>query len=391
MWEIGARGAGQAVAILDTGVDSAHPFLAGRVVSEACFSTTSPANGATTLCPNGQASQTGAGAGRPCREAGCEHGTHVAGIAAGRGEDFSGMAPDADLIAIQVFSRFSGAQCGGGTCIASFTSDQIRALDFVLQLSQTRAVASANMSLGGGRSGAACDNDPTKPVIDQLRAAGIATVIASGNDGFRDAVSFPGCISSAVTVGATDKQDRLAPFSNCGPQVDLHAPGVNINSSLPGGRFGQLSGTSMATPHVAGAFAALRSRASSQGAEQIEAALRSSGLNTGGPRIRLRGAADALPAVSAEAQMTSGTTPPNEIAALAALPQDQPQRFIVQVASGSDLARVEAAARAAGASYVGNMGSQNMLTIEATPAQARALAQTSGVTSVQLDRPARPQ
>jgi subtilisin family serine protease len=278
LWAAGARGAGQGVAILDTGVDGAHPFLAGRVIAEACFSTNSPANRSSSVCPNGQAEQNGAGAARPCAATGCEHGTHVAGIAAGRGADFSGMAPDADIIAVQVFSRFTGAACGGqAACVASFTSDQIRALDFVRQLAATRAVAAVNMSLGGGRSTTACDSDITKPVIDQLRAVGVATVIASGNDGFRDSVSFPGCISSAVTVGATTKTDTLADFSNCGPQVDLHAPGVGINSSIPGGRFAAFSGTSMATPHVAGAFAALRSRGPAVSIDQIETALKQSG------------------------------------------------------------------------------------------------------------------
>lgn len=290
LFAAGGRGQGQAVAILDTGVDSAHSFLAGRVTAEACFSTTSALQGSTSACPNGQASQTGAGAGRPCTADGCEHGTHVAGIAAGRGPSFTGMAPDAEIIAVQVFSIFRGGACGGGPspCVASFTSDQIRGLDFVLQQAQARAVASANMSLGGGRSAGFCDGDLTKPIIDQLRAAGVATIIASGNDGFRDAVSFPGCISSAVTVGATSKADAVASFSNCGPQVDLHAPGVAINSSVPGNAFSAFSGTSMATPHVAGAFAALRSFAPAASVADIEAALEASGINTGGrPRIKV--------------------------------------------------------------------------------------------------------
>jgi subtilisin family serine protease len=405
LWELGARGAGQGVAILDTGVDAAHPFLAGRVVVEACFSTTSAANRSTTACPNGEAEQTGAGAARPCAASGCEHGTHVAGIAAGRGETFSGMAPDADIIAIQVFSVFRGAACGGGgPCVASFTSDQIRALDFLLQLAEERRIASANMSLGGGRSQEACDDDVTKPVIDQLRAAGVATVIASGNDSFADAVSFPGCISTAVTVGATNDRDEVAPFSNRGPQVDLHAPGVAITSSIPGGRFAPFSGTSMATPHVAGAFAALRSHRPDASVDQIEEALEATGLAAGGrPRIRLFDAAGALPdaSIAAAAQTpAAGDTMRAALAELAALPQDRPVRLIVGAAAptGADDAaraaavlRAEVAAHGAGASYVGRMGGQSMLVIEATPAQARALVNSGAIASLQIDRTARPQ
>jgi subtilisin family serine protease len=396
LWALGGRGAGQGVAILDTGVDAAHPFLAGRVVAEACFSTTSLVNGSRTACPNGQPEQTGAGAGAPCNAEGCEHGTHVAGIAAGRGETFSGMAPDADVIAIQVFSVFRGiGVCGSPEpCIASFTSDQIRALDFVLQLAAQRPVAAANMSLGGGRSERVCDDDITKPVIDQLRAAGVATVIASGNDAFGDAVTFPACISTAVTVGATDDADAVAPFSNRGPQVDLHAPGVAINSSIPSARFAAFNGTSMATPHVAGAFASLRSLRPQASVDQIEAVLNSSGLAAGGrPRIRLADAAGALPsAPAASAAQSAAPAAETTLNELAALPSNRPVRLIAGVPPGAQaLARAEAAVRQAGATYVGRIGAQPLIVIEATPAQARALARSGAITTLQVDRTARPQ
>jgi subtilisin family serine protease len=411
VWTLGGRGAGQAVAILDTGVDRTHPFLTGRVVAEACFSTTSAANGSAAVCSGGQSSQTGAGAAAPCNASGCEHGTHVAGIAAGKGTDFSGIAPDADIIAVQVFSRFSGAACRGGPspCVASFTSDQIRGLDFVLQQAGQRPVASVNMSLGGGRSTAACDSDVTKPVIDQLRTAGVATAIASGNEGFRDSVSFPGCISTAVTVGATSKQDQIAEFSNCGPQVDLHAPGVNINSSVPGGRFAAFSGTSMATPHVAGAFALLKSLHPAASVDAIEAALKTSGVDVDGrPRIRLLAANTALGAPPAQEVAVSSTQGPSQPAPpalqpamtqLAALPPDSPVRVIAGVASAnaqpqsvSDaLARVETAAKAYGAVKIERLGSQPLLAIECTAKQALDLAASGAVASMQVDRIAKTQ
>jgi subtilisin len=100
-WALGYTGVGQTIAILDTGIQSNHPFLTGKVVDEACYSDMN--------CPNGQSSQVGTGAGSPCSLAGCEHGTHVAGIAAGlgggsTGVTYSGVAKSATLISIRVFT-----------------------------------------------------------------------------------------------------------------------------------------------------------------------------------------------------------------------------------------------------------------------------------------------
>lgn len=403
---IGGRGAGQAVAILDTGVDAAHPFLAGRVVAEACFSTTSAAQGARSVCPNGSGTDLSAGAARPCRAAGCDHGTHVAGIAAGRGDRFSGVAPDAPVIAVQVFSEFTGAACGGRSpCVASFTSDQIRALDHVADLAASRPVAAANMSLGGGRSGGFCDDELLKPSIDALRELGVATVIASGNDGFRDAVSFPGCISSAVTVGATSKQDRLAQFSNCGVAVDVHAPGVTITSSVPGGAFLPFSGTSMAAPHVAGAIAALKSADPAASLAAIEAALIRSGVDVGGrPRIRMEAARRLLPAAAEiagapESAVSPQNDSPNRAsppipAALKGYPEDKPVRLILRVAreavepqgGSTAMVRAEAAVRAAGVTKMETIGRQPLLVIEATPRQAAAILASGAVSTIDVDR-----
>ena len=292
---LGARGAGTTVAILDTGVQSNHPFLNGRVVEEACFSTTSAASASTSVCPGGASDSSATGSAAPCTVAGCDHGTHVAGIAAGRAFGniaFFGMAPDAGIFPIQVFSRFSDAPgntpCAnvgaGSPCILSFTSDQIRGLQRVLDRRAAHNVVSINMSLGGGNFTAACDTDARKPVIDNLRAANVATIIASGNSGFTNAVGAPGCISTAVTVGSTDKNDTISSFSNSAAQVDLLAPGGSINSSVTGSAFGVKSGTSMATPHVTGAFAAIRSAVPNATSDQILAALQATGVAITDPR-----------------------------------------------------------------------------------------------------------
>lgn len=295
-WSQGARGGGQVVAVLDSGVDAAHGFLGNRVVSEACFSSNSPSFGATTLCPNGLTSQFGPGAAAPCATAGCDHGTHVAGIIGGDGPTFSGVAPDVSFLAVQVFSLFTDQPGGPQTCaslglsspcILTFLSDQLRGLQRVIDLSPTLDISSVNMSLGGGREQNPCDSDLRKPLIDQLRGLGTSTVIASGNDGFADAVGAPGCISTAVTVGSTTKADTISGFSNSAAMVDLLAPGSSINASVTGGGFGLKSGTSMATPHVAGAIAVAHSDDPTRTIDDIEAALANTGVQIVDPRNNL--------------------------------------------------------------------------------------------------------
>ncbi|MDA0635315.1 S8 family serine peptidase [Nonomuraea sp. MCN248] len=273
----GWTGRGATVAVLDLGVDGDHPFLRGRIVDQACFSTTDPSIGAVSLCPNGRDTQTGPGAAsssiRRCMAGGvneCGHGTHVAGIAAGRfarGAPANGVAPGASILPVQVFSRLDSpagcAQVGARTpCFVSYTSDQKLALQYVARVARTRNVASVNMSFGGsGPYERHCDADPEaaalKGEFDALVGLRVAPVVAAGN-GARAGVTAPACVSSAVAVGATDDADRIAAFSNRGPLLDLFAPGVAITSSVPDDTYGTMSGTSMSAPHVAGAFAVMR-------------------------------------------------------------------------------------------------------------------------------------
>jgi subtilisin len=279
-WGRGFDGNGHTIAILDTGVDKNHSFLPGKVVAEACFS----GNG---NCPNGKTTQIGSGAGVPCTYATdrCRHGTHTAGIAAGNGASFSGVAKGANLIAIQVFSRFSGVEClnaGEDPCTMAYSSDLIAALEHVFKLRSSFQIASVNMSLAGNtfttQTGCDAANSATKAAIDNLRSVGIATVASSGNGGFSNAIGYPACISSAVSVGSTTKNDAMSSFSNSASFLSLLAPGESINSSIPGGGFGFKTGTSMSASHVAGAWAILKQRAPAATVEDVLNALRTTGL-----------------------------------------------------------------------------------------------------------------
>jgi len=278
----GFDGMGWMVAILDTGVDATHPFIGRKVVEAACYSSTVK-NTSTTLCPNGQEQQIGPGSGVNCLIDTCWHGTHVAGIAAGNGGGvvFSGIAPGAEIMAIQVFSRFdNAADChGAAPCVLAWDSDLIAGLERVYALRDTHRFAAANLNLrGGGLSSASCDGEPIKKIIDNLRSVGIATVVAAGNDSATGAMSFPACVSTTVSVGSLTKNGDLSGFSNISALTSLLAPGEAITSSIPHSAYAAVNGTSMAAASVAGAWALLRQAAPGASVDQILAALQSTGL-----------------------------------------------------------------------------------------------------------------
>jgi hypothetical protein len=162
-------------------------------------------------------------------------------------------------------------------------------------------------------------------VIDNLRAAGIATVIASGNGSNRAAITFPACINGAVAVGAVDDDDGVASFSNVSDALELFAPGVGILSSVPGDGFESFSGTSMATPHVAGAWAVMRQANPLGSVDDVLSAFADTGKpifdgRSGGtvtrPRIRLGAALGIESPMPVLLSLSPGTVPSRATGAL---------------------------------------------------------------------------
>jgi len=271
-WSAGFTGSGWAVAVLDTGTQLNHDAFDHAIIRGACFSR-NVEGVAQSLCPNGENLEISRSAGRACRPVnlnGCDHGTHVAGIAMGNRTSRRGVANASDLYSFQVFSRYdSAAECAprSAPCVKSQPTDLLQAMERLLMLDESGArprIASVNLSLGGGRYTSTCDSvyPALTAAIRNLRSRGIPTVIASGNDGYDGAVAWPSCISDAVTVGNSTKSDDVAGNSNHARLVDLMAPGSQISAPwyrrLMTNRITTMSGTSMAAPHVAGAWAVLR-------------------------------------------------------------------------------------------------------------------------------------
>ncbi|MBF0319557.1 MAG: S8 family serine peptidase, partial [Nitrospirae bacterium] len=286
IWQYGYDGSGYTVAILDTGVDKTHPMLSGKVVSEACYSTTDPAFWASSICPGGVAESTSSGSAMPyagiCPSGLCSHGTPVAGVAAGYNTGkSSGVATGATVIAIQVFTRFDSGCSNAASCLLAYNSDVIKGMERVYELRGTYAIAAVNLSTAGGNFNTYCDaeDSATKAMADNLRSAGIATVAASGNNGYTTGISAPACISSVISVGGSTDADTVAYFSNTSSYLSLLAPGYSILSSMPNNGYETWNGTSMAAPHVTGAWAVLKQARPGASVNDIHYALLSTGVS----------------------------------------------------------------------------------------------------------------
>lgn len=233
------------IAIIDDGIDRDHPFLRNNVVvDEACFSQDGD-------CHNEETMEFGPDAAMPC-DHDCDHGTHVAGIAAGGGNsDLVGVASGAKLLVVNVFPTGSYAS----------TTDILLGLEWILSKQEEHGVTVVNMSLGNGTEHYPSHCDKKNPiygyVMDKLRAANIAVVIASGNESNPTGISLPACLEGAISVGSLDKDGSISEFSNNYAALDIYAPGGEIVSSVNHGEYSAMSGTSMAAPQVAGAWAAL--------------------------------------------------------------------------------------------------------------------------------------
>ncbi len=285
-YDQGIIGTGQVIAILDDGIDAGHDMFAGKIVAEACFSDTFDSVD-ESLCANGNDSQTGTGSASLCPSGTtvCQHGSHVAGIAAGNDTTGPttrrGVAYGANLIPIQVFTRVNDSEACDGeeSCELSYDSSSLAALNHVIDLTDTMTIAAANMSLGAELTDTPCDNNIHKTAIDTLRSLGVLTAIAAGNAEAVGEVENPGCISTAITVSSViiTVPDNTV---NHADMVDVLAPGVQIRSAVPNNSYAVFSGTSMATPHVAGAIALLKSANTTATADEIEFALESTGTAT---------------------------------------------------------------------------------------------------------------
>jgi subtilisin family serine protease len=228
------------VAVIDTGI-SAHPDLniAGGT----------NCNGSGTSFADGNG-----------------HGTHVAGTIGARnnGSGVVGVAPGARLWAVRVLDNRGNAGLAEVVC----------GLNWVAARASTIEVA--NESLGGPGSDGPCSSDIEHQAVCDMVAAGVTDVVAAGNEHTNAANSTPAAFDQVITVsaladldgltgglapnGCGDVDDTFAQFSNYGADVDVIAPGVCINSTQPGGGFAIYSGTSMASPHVAGAAALYKAR-----------------------------------------------------------------------------------------------------------------------------------
>jgi hypothetical protein len=211
VWPI-TQASGIKVAVIDTGVDYNHPDLRERYLGGYDFVNSDP---------------------DPMDDHG--HGTHVAGIIASseNGSGIKGAAPQAVIYALKVLDSDG----------AGYISDIVSAIDWAM----AQGVQVVNMSLG-----TTYDSSVLRSKVAEAQSRGVFLVAAAGNT-YGGPLMYPAAYDAVIAVSATDESDRFASFSSLGAEVS--APGVNITSTTPNGSYSTWSGTSMASPHVAGSIA----------------------------------------------------------------------------------------------------------------------------------------
>ncbi|WP_226680787.1 S8 family peptidase [Sutcliffiella horikoshii] len=240
----GVTGSGVKVAVLDTGIDASHEDL-------------NVAGGASFVSEEPDALTDGNG-----------HGTHVAGTIAAVNNNTGvlGVSYDVDLYAVKVLSA------GGSGTLAGIAQGIEWAIDNDMDV--------INMSLGGSTG-----SSTLKQASDNAYNSGIVVVAAAGNSGsffgLINTIGYPARYDSVIAVGAVDSNNNRASFSSVGSQLEVMAPGVSINSTLPGNQYGELNGTSMASPHVAGAAALLLAQNPNLTNVEVRERLRSTATNLG--------------------------------------------------------------------------------------------------------------
>lgn len=324
-WFWGYTGAGKTIAILDSGVDKSHTELSNKVVAEACFSTTDDTKQHISVCPGGVSPSFDVNSALPCTVTdpsdviNCGHGTNIAGIAAGS----AGVAKDANIISVQVMAQSNNPdECGFGSCLVASSSDLISALQHINDISGSYDISAVNVSLVTDLANSyqnTCDDadgGAIKDIIDQLRSVGIAVVAPSGNDKFSDAIRYPACVSTAISVGAVGDgvgdtaADEVWASSNSANFLNLLAPGVGITSAIPGGGDVTASGTSQAAAHVSGAWALLKQQQDTPTMKATVDEVLNKLISTGKPITDPRNTNNPIPRIQIDAAL--GVTAPDD-------------------------------------------------------------------------------
>jgi serine protease AprX len=260
VWTAGYRGTGITIAVVDTGIDRAHPDFAGRIVDGISFI------GSDYQDDNG-------------------HGTHVASICAGsgaaQGGAYTGIAPEAQLYVAKALDQSGSGSMSGVMAGVEWAVD--------------RGVQVINLSLGG--HGSSDGRDALSQTCNAAVSRGIVVCVAAGNDGPTErTIGSPGAAADVITIGAATRADRVASFSSRGPTADgrtkpdLCFPGSNIVAARATGtsmgspvndHYTSSSGTSMATPHAAGVAALMLQAKPGATPVQIKHAFTSSALDMG--------------------------------------------------------------------------------------------------------------